>query len=82
MTALLNKITITTHEYLTDQMVAQISALEKSCMDYDGTVLKLELDYKLACAREAKSITEDKNEFLAWFGDRLVGFIGICSFGG
>jgi len=82
MTQLLEKINITMHDYLTDQMVAQIKVLEKSCMDYDGTALKLELDYKLACAREAKSITDDKNEFLAWYGDRLIGFVGICSFGG
>jgi len=88
MTELLDKIKMTSHTYLTDEMAAQIAALEKSCVDYDGTALKLELDYKLACAHEvnganvANAETNDKNEFLAWFGERLVGYIGICSFGG
>lgn len=82
MMDLMEKIKITSHQYLTVDRVERISALEKSCMAYDGTSLKLELDYKLACAREATEVSEDKNEFLAWFGNRLVGFIGICSFGG
>jgi GNAT superfamily N-acetyltransferase len=82
MTELNDKIIRTTHAYLTDEMASKIAILEKSCVDYDGTALKLELDYKLACAREADAESNDKNEFLAWYGDRLVGYIGICSFGG
>lgn len=85
MTELLDKIKMTTHAYLTDELAAQIAALEKSCVDYDGTALKLERDYKLACAKEANvanAESNDKNEFLAWYGERLVGYIGICSFGG
>jgi ribosomal protein S18 acetylase RimI-like enzyme len=90
MTDLLDKIKMTSHAYLTVELAEQIAALEKSCVDYDGTALKLELDYKLACAREANAESnadsvaksDEKNEFLAWYGERLVGFIGICSFGG
>lgn len=85
MTDLLDKIKITTHTYLTDEMAVQITALEKSCVDYDGIALKLEREYKLACAKEANEAnaeSNEKNEFFAWFGDRLVGYIGICGFGG
>jgi len=82
MSHLMDKIRFTSCEYLSEHMVSQISDLEKSCATYDGLALKLECDYKLAVARESKVTSENKNEFFAWFGERLVGYIGISSFSG
>ncbi len=82
MKTIIDKIKITSHQTLTAHLVERLLVLEKSCLDYDGTVLKLELDYKLASAHEAPSLSETNCEFFAWFGERLVGYIGISNFSG
>ncbi|WP_227872178.1 GNAT family N-acetyltransferase [Paenibacillus albus] len=60
-----------------------INGLQERCIREDQTTLKLELDYKLA----ARSSTERKgigpiNEFMYFDGQELIGYIGICEFGG
>lgn len=61
-----------------------IDALRKRCADADQITLKLELEYKLAdtensgCTAEIRHI----NEFLCFNGSLLIGYMGICSFGG
>lgn len=58
-----------------------INQLQERCIAHDGTALKLEMDYKLGVAG-GKNGVEDINEFMYFDGERLIGYIGICSFGG
>lgn len=82
MSISLNNIHFTAQEYLDELTYTQLVILEKKCLDHDKTALKLELDYKLAHGREANQSTEDLNEFMAWDGEALVGYIGIGCFDG
>ncbi|MEA4903037.1 GNAT family N-acetyltransferase [Desulfitobacterium sp.] len=59
-----------------------ISNLQKICLEHDGTVLKLELDYKLGRAEGKSGALKAINEFMYYDDDTLVGYIGICDFGG
>lgn len=61
-----------------------INALQMQCSHEDQITLKLELDYKLADALNTADKTgiRDINEFMCFDGDQLIGYIGICSFGG
>lgn len=68
-------------EKLNSDDYKEISHLQKLCTQYDQTVLKLELDFKRNRADE-KSSKPGKNEFLFYDGDKLIGYIGICSFSG
>ena len=58
--------------------------LYKVCIQYEQIALKLELEYK----RESANIKTqeqdqfDVNEFLYFDGKQLIGYFGICSFGG
>jgi ribosomal protein S18 acetylase RimI-like enzyme len=58
-----------------------IQQLQERCMEHDKTALKLELDYKLGVAH-ARNGMKSINEFMYFDGERLIGYIGICSFGG
>lgn len=59
-----------------------INNLQKLCIATDQTALKLELEYKLN-RFEGKSDNLNKiNEFMFYDNNVLVGYIGICSFGG
>jgi len=71
-------------ETLTAEDCRQIEALRENCVRTDPVALKLELDYKLAAALESpeKSVIRDVNEFLYYRGQKLAGYLGICSFGG
>ena len=61
-----------------------IHMLEIQCAQNDQVTLKLELDYKLSDAknRTADTVISDINEFMYFNGEDLIGYIGICSFGG
>lgn len=60
-----------------------VEALEQKCAATDQVSLKLELAYKAKDAETAHyEETETLNEFLAWQGQRLIGYMGISSFGG
>ncbi len=61
-----------------------IAALAETCSQNDQTALKLELDYKLgvALSHAGKPDEEEVNEFLYFSGQHLVGYAGICAFGG
>ena len=63
---------------------ALIDELREVCMRHDGIMLKLELDYKLEDAKHAdvEHSREEINEFLSFNGNELIGYAGICSFGG
>lgn len=69
-------------EYLNQEDYLAIAALEKICLDYDQTTLKLELDYKLAGTDESTGAINNINEFMYFDGHDLIGYIGINSFGG
>ncbi len=57
-----------------------INRLQQECID--KVALKLELDYKLASSNESSKITNNTNEFMYFDGEKLIGYIGIGSFGG
>ena len=59
----------------------QITELEKLCLEEDKVSLKLELDYKLKKG-EHKHNLDNINEFMYYEEDKLIGYMGICDFGG
>lgn len=61
-----------------------IHKLEIQCAQNDPITLKLELDYKLSDAENStfKKGISDINEFMYFDGEELIGYMGICSFGG
>lgn len=61
-----------------------INELQDKCFQVDRTTLKLELDYKLADRAVKTSNTGIRyvNEFMYFDEQQLIGYIGICSFGG
>lgn len=71
-------------EYLNQEDYDLIGGLQKRCMEADKITLKLELDYKLAVASDSSKSAgvREINEFLYFDGDLLIGYIGICGFGG
>ncbi|MBF4696030.1 GNAT family N-acetyltransferase [Fusibacter ferrireducens] len=81
-------------EYLSKEDYSKIIELEKRCIE-EGISLKLELDYKKSLSEEAAHKALEKaspekntatmetiNEFMYFIEDTLVGYIGICGFGG
>lgn len=69
-------------EYLNQEDYNVINKLQNICSDYDKTTLKLELDYKLASTDKVILSISNINEFMYFNGKELLGYIGICSFGG
>jgi ribosomal protein S18 acetylase RimI-like enzyme len=65
-------------ENLNKEILLEIKNLETKRSDEDGINLKLELDYKLV-GRSTEA--GQKNEFLYYQNNELVGCIGICDFG-
>lgn len=61
-----------------------IHLLQSHCAKENQIMLKLELDYKLrdTANRACKVNLHDINEFMYFYGEQLVGYIGISSFGG
>lgn len=73
------KLMFQQQEYLSKDDYNSIKHLQKLCSE--DLALKLELDYKLACANESKVPTDQKNEFMCYENQILVGYIGIACFG-
>lgn len=59
-----------------------IRNLQNRCILYDQTSLKLELDYKRNRAEREKDKSEKPHEFMYYEDGSLIGYIGICIFGG
>jgi len=59
-----------------------INNLQKYCLDFDKTTLKLEIDYKLSRAEGESGALNSINEFMYYNNNELIGYIGICHFGG
>lgn len=62
----------------------QIHALEVLCVQEDQITFKLELDYKLMYEEDNmdKACLNNINDIMYFDGDQLIGYIGICFFGG
>lgn len=60
----------------------KIKDLENLCKGHDNTALKLEIDYKLSNIKQNEAAIVDINEFMYLNGDELIGYLGICDFGG
>lgn len=60
----------------------ELNKLQKLCLDHDKTELKLELEYKLKRAENKSGGLNRINEFMYYKDNELVGYIGICEFGG
>ncbi|WFD11833.1 GNAT family N-acetyltransferase [Tepidibacter hydrothermalis] len=61
-----------------------INKLQEECIKEDQIALKLELDYKLGITSESSKICSIQkiNEFMYFDGQQIIGYIGICRFGG
>lgn len=59
-----------------------IGRLQKLCLETDCTALKLELDYKVGTGGGNREDMSSINEFMYYDEDKLIGYIGICHFGG
>lgn len=60
-----------------------INDLRKTCIEYDNTYLKLEIDFKLSNPKknnQGKNL--NINEFMFYDSNKLIGYVGICDFGG
>ena len=59
-----------------------INNLKNACIDYDKIHLKLEIDYKLSNGEKYGNNMNKINEFMFYDDNKLVGYAGICDFGG
>ncbi|KKK37431.1 GCN5 family acetyltransferase [Mesobacillus campisalis] len=69
-------------ESIDQEDYAMIRQLQERCIQEDETALKLELDYKLGAGRDGAGGIKEVNEFMYFDGQALIGYIGICRFGG
>ncbi len=71
-------------EKLDQKTYELINELQNQCFNFERVALKLELEYKLAAALEMEGKKERNviDEFLYFDGKELIGYIGICGFGG
>lgn len=60
----------------------EIQKLSNTCTAQDKTTLKLELDYKLNTPMGKTGPIKIVNEFFYYDGSDLIGYLGICNFGG
>lgn len=77
-----SNLTFVIKPFLSESEVEQVKALEETCVNFDHAALKLELDYKLSVAKSVNFQGEEMNEFLCYDNSRLVGYVGVLSFGG
>ncbi len=61
-----------------------INKLQEQCINEDQTALKLELDYKIGITPKNGKVSsiQNINEFMYFDGQQIIGYIGVCSFGG
>jgi ribosomal protein S18 acetylase RimI-like enzyme len=80
-------IEVQSSKLLSQEVLDQVRTLERTCLEHDGTSLKLELDYKESLAREREggdegNLSKVENEFLYKINDQVVAYAGICGFDG
>lgn len=59
-----------------------INNLKEICINADNLSLKLEIDYKINRHKKKKKNIENINEFMFYDDNVLIGYIGMCDFGG
>lgn len=69
-------------EYLDENDYKDIHSLAEACRKHDNVTLKLEIEYKLSLANEKSGKINSINEFMYYDNDELIGYLGICDFGG
>lgn len=71
-------------EHLSDEEACAVRKLAEECARHEPVALKLELDYKLRARPEDahQALVREVNEFLCFRGPQLIGYLGICAFGG
>ncbi len=60
----------------------EIKKLENLCIKSDQISFKLELDYKLNTLKQESDNIDKINEFMLYEGNTIIGYLGICDFGG
>lgn len=69
-------------QYLTEGEYEELLALEYLCTSTDKINLKLELNYKRHRKKTQEEGMKEINEFLYYFDDEIIAYVGISSFGG
>lgn len=77
-----NNLFIKLKENLDKNDYTDINNLKNICIDYDSTFLKLEIDYKFSNLGNGSNNLNHINEFMLYDVTKLVGYAGICDFGG
>ncbi|RKL66657.1 GNAT family N-acetyltransferase [Salipaludibacillus neizhouensis] len=67
---------------LDQQEYKDIKSLKEYCGSKDKVTVKLELDYKWSKALDKSVDSNEINEFMFYDEGMLIGYIGICQFGG
>lgn len=67
---------------MTLELEKDIESLTKRCQTAQEIAFKFELEYKLldAANKASSQSSERNNEFLAYLGDELIAYAGICQF--
>jgi GNAT superfamily N-acetyltransferase len=86
MSITLQKHNIRILEYISQTDFDQINTLMEQCISQDQINLKLEHDYKLhlsnLAAKDETKVSGKANEFLYYYNDELVAYLGISCFDG
>lgn len=69
-------------EYLDEHDYNDIHSLAEICRKHDNVTLKLEIEYKLSLGSEKSGNINSINEFMYFDNEKLIGYLGICDFGG
>lgn len=77
---IIHNASIISKEYFNDKEFNEINELLDICTAHDKTCLKLELYYKKSSPNKIE--LNRVNEFLYYVDEKLIGYIGICNFGG
>lgn len=79
----MSETTICLKQYINEEDNKKIEELKNICIEKEDMFLKLELDFKLNVSKMYRNESfQHINEFLYYCNDILVGYIGICNFGG
>ncbi len=79
----MDELVICSKQYIDEEDFKKINSLKKTVLEDEEIFLKLELDYKLNLSLNQKQELPDQiNEWMCYWGDTLIGYLGLCNFGG